>query len=57
MCWVGVATKTFMIQQFSKYALILDLPITNNEAEYEVLITVLGLAGMMKVKNMKYMEI
>ena len=36
-----------------EYALKLDFPTTNNEAEYEALIAGLGLARMMRVKNLK----
>ncbi|XP_074342476.1 uncharacterized protein LOC141680045 [Apium graveolens] len=36
-----------------EYALKLDFPITNNEAEYEALIVGLGLARDMRAKNLK----
>ena len=36
-----------------EYALKLDFPTTNNEAEYEALIAGLGLARIMRVKNLK----
>ncbi|KAL8134606.1 hypothetical protein AgCh_009579 [Apium graveolens] len=36
-----------------EYAIKLDFPTTNNEAEYEALIAGLGLAGTLRVKNLK----
>ncbi|KAL8134680.1 hypothetical protein AgCh_009635 [Apium graveolens] len=36
-----------------EYAMKLDFPTTNNEAEYEALIAGLGLAGILRVKNLK----
>ncbi|KAL8108705.1 hypothetical protein AgCh_008657 [Apium graveolens] len=36
-----------------EYAMKLDFPTTNNEAEYEALIAGLGLAGTLRVKNLK----
>ena len=36
-----------------EYALKLDFPTTNNEAEYEALIAGLGLAGVLRAKNLK----
>ncbi|KAL8134178.1 hypothetical protein AgCh_009294 [Apium graveolens] len=36
-----------------EYAIKLDFPTTNNEAEYEALIAGLGLAGTLRVKNKK----
>ena len=36
-----------------EYALKLDFPTTNNEAEYEALIAGLGLARILRVKNLK----
>ena len=36
-----------------EYALKLDFPTTNNEAEYEALIAGIGLANSLRVKNIK----
>ena len=36
-----------------EYAMKLDFPTTNNEAEYEALIAGLGLVGTLRVKNLK----
>ncbi|KAL8088405.1 hypothetical protein AgCh_038254 [Apium graveolens] len=36
-----------------EYAMKLDFPTTNNEAEYEALIASIGLAGTLRVKNLK----
>ena len=36
-----------------EYAMKLDFPTTNNEAEYEALIAGLGLAGILRVENLK----
>ncbi|KAL8099611.1 hypothetical protein AgCh_032031 [Apium graveolens] len=36
-----------------EYTMKLDFPTTNNEAEYEALIAGLGLAGTLRVKNLK----
>ena len=36
-----------------EYALKLDFPTTNNEAEYEALIAGLGLTGVLRVKDLK----
>ncbi|KAL8105088.1 hypothetical protein AgCh_029034 [Apium graveolens] len=36
-----------------EYAMKLDFPTTNNEAEYEALIAGLGLAGTLRVKNLR----
>ncbi|XP_074371526.1 uncharacterized protein LOC141712462 [Apium graveolens] len=48
-CLVLQSPKGFMI----KYALKLDFPTMNNEAEYEALIAGLGLARVMKAKSLK----
>ena len=37
----------------AEYYLKLDFPTTNNEAEYEALITGIGLAKVLRVKNIK----
>ena len=37
----------------AEYALKIDFPTTNNEAEYEALITGIGLAKVLRVKNIK----
>ena len=36
-----------------EYVMKLDFPTTNNEAKYEALIAGLGLAGTLRVKNLK----
>ncbi|XP_074377311.1 uncharacterized protein LOC141718832 [Apium graveolens] len=39
-----------------EYAMKLDFPTTKNEAEYNALIAGLGLAGTLRVKNLKVRE-
>ena len=48
-CLVLQSLEGFLVE----YALKLDFPTTNNEAEYEPLIAQIGLAKALKVKNIK----